>query len=86
MGDTIPITARVPKDISDFIDQLVANGRYRNRTAFLLEAILELKSQFTGEPTIRNLDARQKNTEFRLGKVERNLAKVMEVTKVDPAA
>lgn len=79
------IHIRVDDPTSSFIDRLVANGRYPTRTAFVQEAIRELKSQFTGEPTIRNLDGRVKVLEFTMGRQGRNLAKTMEGLHIEPA-
>jgi Arc/MetJ-type ribon-helix-helix transcriptional regulator len=84
MGKTEPVTWRVPHDVLVFIDKLVANGRYPSRADFLNEAALELKSQFTGEPTMRALDGRVKLLEYTVGHQGRNLTKMMEELKIEP--
>jgi Arc/MetJ-type ribon-helix-helix transcriptional regulator len=79
-----PIHARVDDETIRFVDRLVSSGRYRSRTEFVQEAIRELKSQFTGEPTMRTIDGRVKVIEFSVGKLQRNLSKVMEELKIEP--
>jgi Arc/MetJ-type ribon-helix-helix transcriptional regulator len=84
LGNTEPVTWRVPRDLLAFVDKLVASGRYSSRAGFLNEACLELKSQFTGEPTMKALDGRVKILEYTVGSHGRNLKKAMEELKIEP--
>lgn len=79
-----PIHVRVDDDTLNFIDKLVANGRYKDRTDFAREAMQELKAQFTGEPTMRTLDGRVKIMEFSVGKLQRNVNRILEELKIEP--
>ena len=63
----------------DYIEGLVAAGRYKNITAFITEAVAELVSQFSGEPTIRNIDGKIKVVEHRLNVIEPNVRKLVQL-------
>lgn len=63
----------------DYIDGLVAAGRYKNVTAFIVEAVTELVSQFSGEPTVRNIDGKIKVVEHRLNVIEPNVKKLVQL-------
>ena len=67
------IDARIPAKDLDFIDRLIASGVFKNRSTFIRYAVTEAKSKYTNEPTLSNLDDRQKRQGARLDGIEREL-------------
>lgn len=76
---TESVHVRIPKEKVDFINRLVASGRYKNTTAFIVEAVTELVSQFSGEPTIRHIDNKIQVIQHRLNVIEPNVTKLIEL-------
>ena len=67
------IDARIPSKDLAFIDRLIASGVFKNRSTFIRYAVTEAKSKYTNEPTLTNLDDRQKRQQARLDGIEREL-------------
>ena len=67
------IDARIPAKDLDFIDRLIASGVFKNRSTFIRYAVTEAKSKYTNEPTLTNLDDRQKRQQARLDGIEREM-------------
>ena len=76
---TESVHVRLPKEKVDFINRLVASGRYKNVTAFIVEAVTELVSQFSGEPTMRNIDGKIQVVQHRLNIMEPSVTKLVEL-------
>jgi len=80
---TKSVHIRLPKDKVDYIDRLVASGRYKNTTEFIVEAVNELVSRFSGEPTVRNIDNKIQIVQHRLNAIEPKVTKLVELHRDD---